>query len=161
MFNDIECIYLKPGELYFADTGLVIHTVLGSCVSITMYCRRLKVGIMSHCMLPSSAEAAQNGEDNMKYVDCAVIYMNRRFTELRIDKRETEVKLFGGSDMFSAKDAASTVGQRNIKASMGILDNMGYVLSASDTGGAFTRKLYFSIETGTVYQRKISRIQGL
>lgn len=161
MFNDMQCVYLKPGDLCFADTNLVIHTVLGSCVSITMYCRRLKIGIMTHCMLPNSQESVHQGENCMKYVDCAVIYLNKKFTELNISKQETEVKLFGGSDMFMAGENAATVGQRNVNASRSMLEHMGYIIAASDTGGGFTRKIYFSIETGTVYQRKISRMQGL
>lgn len=161
MFDDLQCVYLKPGELHFAEESMVIHTVLGSCISITMYSRRYKIGVMCHCMLPSSAEASKKGEDSMKYVDCAVIHMNRKLTERGIDKRDTEVKVFGGSDMFSTKEVTVTVGRRNIDACMSLLKNMGYNITASDTGGAFTRKLYFSIETGTVYQRKISRMQGL
>ncbi|MGE4319509.1 MAG: chemotaxis protein CheD [Deferribacterales bacterium] len=161
MFDDCQCVYLKPGEVYFADESLVIHTVLGSCISITMYCRKIKAGIMSHCMLPCSSESVKQGDDCMKYVDCSVLYMNRLFLQKKIEKRDIEVKLFGGSDMFAPANSTVTVGQRNITAALSILDKLGYNISARDTGGAFTRKLYFSIDTGTVYQRKISRIQGL
>jgi len=161
MFSDIDCIYLKPGEIYFADEPMVIHTVLGSCVSITMYSRRMKMGIMSHCMLPCTSENFHTGENCMKYTDCAILYMNRLLTSKGVCVRETEVKLFGGSDMFASKDASSTVGRKNVDTANSILTKMGYVLVAADTGGQFTRKLYFSIDTGTVYQRKISRMQGL
>lgn len=161
MFNQFECIYLKPGEMYYADEPLVINTVLGSCVSITMYVRRLQAGIMCHCMLPASNDGIKLSEEYMKYVDCALTVMQQKMQNIGADRKETEVKLFGGSDMFSSGDPSNTIGTKNINAALEILKDMNYVLMAQDTGGPFTRKLYFSIDTGTVYLRKISRIQGL
>ncbi|MDX1678888.1 MAG: chemotaxis protein CheD, partial [Arsukibacterium sp.] len=46
-------IFLQPGEFYFADEPCCIRTILGSCVAITMWHPRLKIGGMGHCMLPS------------------------------------------------------------------------------------------------------------
>ncbi|WP_303850847.1 chemotaxis protein CheD [Seleniivibrio woodruffii] len=161
MINQADSLYLKPGEIFYADTPMVVNTVLGSCVSITMFVRRLGIGMMSHCMLPSSTEALKRGEDIMKYVDCAVLYMNKTIINAGAEKKETEVKIFGGSNMFTVSDDDAGVGNRNVTASMTILKKLGYVITASDTGGQFTRKLYFSLDTGTVYLRKISKIQGL
>ncbi|MGE4267908.1 MAG: chemotaxis protein CheD [Deferribacterales bacterium] len=161
MINHAESLYLKPGEIFYADTPMVVNTVLGSCVSITMYAHRLGIGMMSHCMLPSSTESIKRGEDIMKYVDCAVLYMNKTMLNAGANKKEIEVKLFGGSNMFSVSDEDSGVGNRNITASVSILKSLGYTIISSDTGGQFTRKLYFSLDTGTVYLRKISKIQGL
>jgi chemotaxis protein CheD len=36
--------YLKPGEIHIADRPGIVTTVLGSCVSVTMYSPRLKTG---------------------------------------------------------------------------------------------------------------------
>ncbi|MCD8554479.1 chemotaxis protein CheD [Seleniivibrio sp.] len=161
MINHAESLYLKPGEIFYADTPMVVNTVLGSCVSITMYVRRLGIGMMSHCMLPSSTESIKRGEDIMKYVDCAVLYMNKTMLGAGADKKEIEVKLFGGSNMFTVTDEDAGIGSRNISASIALLKSLGYTITSSDTGGQFTRKLYFSLDTGTVYLRKISKIQGL
>lgn len=161
MFNECECIYLKPGEIHESDGELVVNTVLGSCVSVTMYVRRLKYGIICHCMLPASNEGNKQSEDCMRYVDCALSYMNDKFINLGVSKKEIEVKLFGGSDMFSTGGAGVTVGARNVAAAIELLNKYNFVLMAQDTGGQFTRKLYFSLDTGTVYLRKISKMQGM
>jgi chemotaxis protein CheD len=63
--------------------------------------------------------------------------------------------------MFTVAEGDAGVGNRNVTSAMTILKKLGYVITASDTGGQFTRKLYFSLDTGTVYLRKISKIQGL
>jgi chemotaxis protein CheD len=161
MINQSESLYLKPGEIFYADTPMVVNTVLGSCVSITMYVRRLGIGMMSHCMLPSSSESIKRGEDIMKYVDCAILYMNKTVLNAGADKKDTEVKLFGGSNMFAISDEDSGVGNRNVNASIDLLRKLGYTIMSKDTGGQYTRKLYFSLDTGTVYLRKISKIQGM
>jgi len=161
MLNQSESLYLKPGEMFYADSPMVVHTVLGSCVSITMFVRRLGIGMMSHCMLPSSTESVKRGEDIMRYVDCATLYMNKVILEAGADKRETEVKLFGGSNMFTGTNDDAGVGHRNVEAALAMIKKLGYTITSSDTGGQYTRKLYFSLDTGTVYLRKISRIQGM
>ena len=61
---DLEKVYLKPGELYIGEGPTKVITVLGSCVSVTLFSRRLsdwghmswdhaalqKGGEMSGCM---------------------------------------------------------------------------------------------------------------
>ena len=45
-------IYLMTGEFHFGGKDTRIHTVLGSCVSITVWHPRLHIGGMSHSMRP-------------------------------------------------------------------------------------------------------------
>jgi chemotaxis protein CheD len=112
-------------------------------------------------MLPCSSKSIHKDDDCMRYVDCAVMYMSDYFTEKGIPRDKTEVKLFGGSDMFSYQGEAPTVGLKNIEAAVNILSKLNYKILSKDVGGQFTRKLYFSTESGTVYVRKISRLQGM
>ncbi|WP_277656079.1 chemotaxis protein CheD [Seleniivibrio woodruffii] len=161
MFNEIESYYLKPGEIFYSEEPAMVRTVLGSCVSITMFVPRFKIGIISHCMLPTSQDAIHRGEDAMKYVDCALLYMNKKIINSGAEKRETEVKLFGGSNMFTIADADSGVGIKNVNSALNLIKKLGYGIVSSDTGGNFTRKLFFSFDTGKVYLRKISKIQGM
>ncbi|ADD66978.1 CheD, stimulates methylation of MCP protein [Denitrovibrio acetiphilus DSM 12809] len=161
MFDDVSCEYLLPGELYQSSDPIMINTVLGSCISVTMFSRRLSFGMICHSMLPSSCDSIKQNENCMRYVDCALLYMNEVFTEKKIIKDEIEVKLFGGSDMFEYNRNVETIGAKNINAAVALLDNLKYTIAAKDIGGQFTRKLYFSTETGIVYVRKISRLQGI
>jgi hypothetical protein len=45
-------IFLQPGEFYFGDHETRIRTLLGSCVAITMWHPRLRIGGMCHYLLP-------------------------------------------------------------------------------------------------------------
>ena len=48
-------IFLLPGEHFTGDARHRISTLLGSCVSITLWHPQLQVGAMSHFLLPGSA----------------------------------------------------------------------------------------------------------
>lgn len=51
-------VYLLPGEYFVGDARYRIRTVLGSCVSITLWHRPLRIGAMSHFLL-SEREAGR------------------------------------------------------------------------------------------------------
>jgi len=161
MFDDASCLYLLPGEVYFADSPVMINTVLGSCVSVTMFSRRPTLGLICHAMLPKASEAFKTDENIFKYVDSSLLYMHEIITEHKIPLANVEVKVFGGSDMFTTSAGSASVGQKNIAAAVSMLDKLHYKVAAKDIGGQFTRKLYFSTETGIVYVRKISKLRGI
>ena len=51
--SDLIDIFLQPGEYFVADAGYQIRTMLGSCVSITLWHPKSRIGAMSHFLLPS------------------------------------------------------------------------------------------------------------
>ncbi|MBL8511280.1 MAG: chemotaxis protein CheD, partial [Betaproteobacteria bacterium] len=51
-------IFLQPGEFYFGDADTRIRTLLGSCVSITMWHPTRRIGGMCHYMLPTRGRVA-------------------------------------------------------------------------------------------------------
>ena len=46
-------VILQPGELFFGKEDVVVRTVLGSCIAITLWHPEQKQGGMCHYMLPS------------------------------------------------------------------------------------------------------------
>jgi len=161
MFDDVSSRYLLPGEIHFDDQPIMVNTVLGSCISVTMFNKEQHIGMICHGMMPSSKETFKQDENCMKYLDCCILHMHDKFTSYNVKPREVEVKVFGGSDMFAYAGVGDTIGQKNISSAISNLANLKYDIIAKDIGGQFTRKLYFSTETGIVYVRKISRLQGV
>lgn len=161
MFDDSSCEYLLPGEVYQSDVPSMVNTVLGSCISVSMFSKKHGFGMLCHSMLPNSKDAFKKDDNCMKYVDCSIIHMHKTFQDRGIKQHETEVKIFGGSDMFEYNRNIETVGAKNIASAVKNLADLKYMITAKDIGGQFTRKLYFSTETGIVYVRKISRLQGV
>jgi len=156
--TDLPIVYLKPGELCFAENPTLVTTVLGSCVSVIMYNHRLCIGAICHALLPTGSCLDDEG---FRYVECSVDRMLEKFHELKVDRREIEVKLFGGADiltLFKADGRAKTIGQQNIQAALAIIETKGLNLVSSDVGGSTGRKLFFYTHTGEVLLKRQRRL---
>ncbi len=82
--NDLSVIYLKSGELHFSEKPSSVMTVLGSCLSVTMFHRKARVGAICHGLLPKCRERALCGRpcaEQAKYVECAILMMVKLFDE--------------------------------------------------------------------------------
>jgi len=163
-FNDqIPFIYLKPSEIHITKTPSMVETVLGSCVSITMFDRRSGVSMICHCLLPKCKnENHCNGDcsDGFKYVDCSIRRMIAKYAAYDIKRSNIEVKVFGGADMFktSAESANSiAIGKQNIETALKIIEAERLNLIASDVGGTRGRKIFFNTYTGEVHLKRLNK----
>ena len=155
-------VVLKIGQFYFGGGQTKIRTLLGSCVSITLWHPRLKIGGMCHYMLPQrgtgeTASAAVEGN----YADEVMNMFLRELRKTDTQPRDYIVKLFGGGCMFV--DANETyrpptdvreVSTRNIAAGRALLAHHGFTLSAEHTGGYGSRVLVFELWSGDVWIRR-------
>lgn len=156
-------IYLKPSEIYFAERASLIETVLGSCISVTMYDRRSGVGIICHCLLPrckNERPCERRCPDGPKYVDCSMRRMIEQFDSHDVKRNDIEVKMFGGADMFAGGKAAS-VGRQNIETAMNVIASEGLNLIALDVGGTQGRRIFFNTHTGEVFLKRLKKEYGV
>ncbi len=146
-------IYLKPGEVVVARKPVLISTILGSCVAVTMFAPDCGFGAICHAMLPDSGG---RGED-LRYVDTALHHIHRKAVEYGVEKKLV-VKLFGGSSMLnvdSNEASVLTIGEQNVARALEVIASLGLEVSGSDTGGPVGRKLYFCTRDGDVYLRRM------
>jgi chemotaxis protein CheD len=148
-------IFLYPGELCVTREPTIVSTVLGSCVSVTMFHPRLKVGAMCHAMLPENG--ASSASEAFRFVDHAMLHMLEEFTRLGVRHDEIEVKLFGGSDVIAALSAAATIGEQNVEKALEIIDKERLRLFARDVRGEQGRKIFFHTHTGGVLLKRIKK----
>ncbi len=152
-----EEVYLMPGELHIAEKPARVTTVLGSCVSVTLFCRRLRIGAICHSILPECRHRKDcKGvcEDSFKYVDCSIRHMLFCFRRQGISFNEIAVKLFGGADLLSSK-RESAIGSMNVSKALEVIKEKHLGLLAADVGDAFGRKLIFYTHTGDVYIKRL------
>jgi len=146
-------VYLKPGEIVVARTPLLVSTVLGSCIAVTMYSPARGVGAICHAMLPDNAER----DDDLRYVDTALLHIYRKVVEYGAGA-ELVVKLFGGAQVLQITDSYAgkrTIGDQNVARAEQVLSSLGLTISASDIGGLRGRKLFFCTRNGDVYVRRM------
>jgi chemotaxis protein CheD len=155
-------VYLKPGNMYWAERPTLVVTVLGSCVSVTMFSRRTGVGVICHGNLPRCRGLTSCGGaclERFKFVDCSIRQMVKLFDRHGIKRSEIEVKCFGGADMFSGnnrKSGTDSMGRQNVQTAKEIILSEGLSINRMDVGGPQGRKIYFYTDTGEVLLKRLT-----
>ncbi|MEW6419547.1 MAG: chemotaxis protein CheD [Nitrospirota bacterium] len=175
--TELPVIHLKPGEIYIAEMPVVISTVLGSCLAVTMFNRRFRIGAICHVMLPrcrckdncgdditkciyEKKRSSGSCQDIYRYVDCSIYNMLKRFEIFGVERDDIEIKLFGGADSFLSCNESRmgmTVGKQNIEKALKIIEAERLILHASDIGGALGRKIFFYAHTGEVFLKRLEK----
>ncbi len=142
-------IFLHPGELHFAAGPGRIGTLLGSCVSVTLWHPGQALGGMSHILLPARGRP-HDGRLDARYADESVELLRHELRARQIAPASCQAKLFGGGNMFPGTRAMD-VGHRNIVAARQALARHGFTLIAEHVGGTSRRRLYLDLANGEVW----------
>lgn len=162
----IPALFLRPGEFFFGDSPALVTTVLGSCISVTMFAPRLGIGSICHGLLPTckgrkhrQCDCGDRCPEGFRFVECSIWRMLEEFMRHGIDRGELQVKLFGGAEMFLTPDLQRrnrTVGRQNISVAMEVIEGEGLALLATDVGGCRGRKIIFNSATGDVMLKRLN-----
>ncbi|GAB3541797.1 chemoreceptor glutamine deamidase CheD [Noviherbaspirillum agri] len=147
-------IYLQPGEYFVGHAGHSIRTLLGSCVSITLWHPARRIGAMSHFLLPSRGTPPAATPDG-RYGDEAMRLMLDELARLDVDGRECHAKVFGGARMFPVQPFAGAmhVGRRNGVAARRLLQEHGIAIVLESLFGDGHRQIVFDVDSGDVWAR--------
>jgi len=161
--EELPVVYLKAGEMRYAERPELVITVLGSCLSVTMHDPRLGIGGICHGLLPACTDkrTCANCSEGFKYVDCSIRNMITLFDKAGAKRSEIEVKSFGGADLFSNavnKRGKVSVGRQNILIAEGILRREGLSIKKQDVGGLRGRKVFFYTHTGEVLLKRLGTV---
>lgn len=135
------------GQIAVAQGDAALRTLLGSCIGLVLYDRRLKLGGLAHIVLPKST-----GKPELpgKFADTAVPalieQLQRKAGE---EKLKLTAKIAGGANMFN-QTSGSTVGELNIQAIEQILAEQRIPVIGRHLGGEQGRRLGFDLATGSV-----------
>ena len=153
--GNTSTVCLMPGELFVAREPTIITTILGSCVSVAMFSPRFKTGAMCHALLPENGSTP--GSDPLRFVDHAILHMIGEFSKLGIQRKDIQVKLFGGSDVLATVNDAVTVGTQNVIKAFEIIEREKLRLVAQDVRGEQGRKIFFNTCTGEILLKRVGK----
>jgi chemotaxis protein CheD len=174
--TDIPIVYIGPGEMHISEKPVIVSTVLGSCVSVTMFNKRSNIGAICHGFLPRCKckdnccgnpqkcifKSGCSGicEESFRYVDCSIVNMLKRFQSLGIESKELDIKLFGGANVIATenKNSSLIVGTQNVKQALYSIESESLSLLVSDVGGREGRKIQFFTHTGDILLKRLRRI---
>jgi chemotaxis protein CheD len=135
--------------------------MLGSCVSITLWHPRQRVGAMSHFLLADRG-ARKGPLLDARYGAEALELMLIGLARLGVAGSDCEAKIFGGGNMFPNQTAtrALHVGQRNGESARGFLQARGIAVCSESLFGSGHRQIVFDVGTGDVWSRQIQPATG-
>ena len=162
--KDLPVVNLHPGELFVAHEPTLITTLLGSCVSVCLFCPKQKTGAMCHGVMPVRPDLGE--EDSFRFVETSVRYMVDILTNGNkfCPNAGLVAKIFGGADVLNVRSGLATetmsIGAMNIKAARETLARYNVSVAVEEVGGVRGCKLFFYSHTGEVLLRRISRSFG-
>lgn len=172
-FDVIE-IFLQPGDFYFGDKDTRIRTLLGSCVSMTLWHPTRLIGGMCHYMLPFRGGKPATDLDG-RYADEAMQLFLREIRAAKSKPSEYQLKVFGAGNMFSTQAKKNICGRhatledmlvcrnvpcKNIAAARSLAALHGFKIEAENLGGEGHRQVLFDVWSGNVWVRHAKNIDG-
>ncbi len=152
-------ILLQPGDFYFSnDRNTRIRTLLGSCISLTFWHPRLKLGGMSHFLLPDRREKDLQLTRQLadgRYATDMFWLFRQELRQLNLPASQFQVKIFGGGEMFGAVKKGQSIGEQNILAARKGLAALGLTGCPEHVGGQGHRNLILELWSGDVWVRQV------
>lgn len=154
-------IFLQPGDLFVGDADYRLRTLLGSCVSITLWHPLSKMGGMTHSLLPTRGIAAPHHALDGRYGDESLVIILNQFKQAGVPIAQCEAKVFGGGNMFPGHVGSQSinVGQRNGLAAKALLQKNGIPVKSEYLFGVGHRQVIFDVGNGNVWSKQVKPVE--
>lgn len=147
---------LGPGEYFATGEGLVLHTVLGSCIAVCLWDPEKQIGGMNHFMLPAALDPnATFYSDAGRYGMHAMELLINKMLTIGADRARMVAKVFGGAHVLATGSDRSRLPDSNTAFALEYLATESIPVVAKDVGGNTGRQVHFAVPTGTVYVKKL------
>jgi len=155
---DVIDIFLQPGDFFVGDGNYRVRTLLGSCVSVTLWHGQKRIGAMSHYLLSERPNGATCLDS--RYGADALQMMLDELARMRVAAAECKAKIFGGGDMFPSgpRDRLLRVGFDNGETARQLLRQHRIPIVAESLYGEGHRQILFDIATGDVWSRQVKPV---
>lgn len=146
-----QLVHVIQGEYKVSsDPGVVLTTILGSCVATCMSDPKAGVGGINHFLLPQG-----NGGDGMgyRYGLLSMELLINGLLKMGARKSRLEAKLFGGAAM---NDNLSRIGEANSVFALEFLEAEGIPCLSRSLGGSNARRIRYYPTTGAAQQKIVT-----
>nr|WP_287412041.1 chemotaxis protein CheD [Pseudodesulfovibrio sp.] len=158
----MSTIIVGISDMRFSVTpeDVLVTYSLGSCIGISAYDPKARIGGLIHCLLPSPGEAPKGDRDNpFKFVTTGVPVMVRRLVKAGAKQNRLVFKGAGGANIRSQYHIP--IGAENAEALRGVLSYNNAQLAAEEFGGTIPRSMFLHIDTGRVLVRSKGTFRDL
>ncbi|EOW2076996.1 chemoreceptor glutamine deamidase CheD [Vibrio mimicus] len=152
-------VKVMPGGVYATADHEIIHTGLGSCVSVCAWDVQIGVGGMNHFLLPFHSQFESHHwhpqalmSDTSRYGCYAMELLINRLLSMGAERERLSFKLFGGAHLMGYQ---SQVGEKNVEFVLEYAHRENLHVVAQDLGGSLPRKVLFDPQTGQAWIKRI------
>ena len=152
--NELPKIFIFPGNLEVSKVPTQLTTILGSCIAVCLWDRKLNIGGMNHFMLP-----LWNGEGlaSPKYGNIAIDKLVNKMIWYGSSIEDMEAKIFGGANVIDTTVNIYKIGERNIEMAISKLGEYGIKIKSSSTGGKLGRKILMDTSNFKILHKFIEK----
>jgi len=148
-----ERFFLLPGQWYFGGNHAVVKTLLGSCIAITLWHPKHRIGGMCHFLLPTRPRTPDGHLDG-RFGDEAVELLVGEIKRTHTRTQDYEAHLYGGADTMPDNATKLNIGERNVAKAWDIMDKYGFQLQCVDVGGNEPRNVTLDLGNGQVLLKR-------
>lgn len=139
------------------DEGLVITTVLGSCVAVCLHDPKMMLSGMNHFLLAEPLPGHVTDASALeRYGAFAMEQLINSMIKKGANRRSMRAHIYGGASMHGNM---SDIGRSNARFARDFLDCDQIVVTKEDVGGAFARRVEMRARNGQIRCHHISMAQ--
>ncbi|MCM2285054.1 MAG: chemotaxis protein CheD [Desulfobacula sp.] len=148
-------VRIHIGDFYTSSQGIVISTILGSCVAVCLHDKHNNIAGMNHIILPGKTNSMVFDQQTRYSINAMEILINAMMKK-GANRHNLMAKIFGGAHVLPDIDIKNAVGRQISDFVVRFLETEGIPIMARDLGGERPRKVFFFTDTGNVSVKKIS-----
>lgn len=149
--------YILAGQVAVATEPTRFTTVLGSCVSVCLFDPGLNVGGINHVQMPGSPRRPD--QEAWRWSVDGTEELLRQMYALGSTPSSLRAKLFGGACISTRRiPELMRIGTQNTASVLSVLRSHRVRVSNSSVGGDCGVKILFDSHTGSVWVKKLLRI---
>lgn len=135
-------ISIIQGEHKVVDEpGVIITTVLGSCVSVCLQDSKARVGGMNHFLLGESASGTYSSpQDMQRYGIHAMELLINEMMKKGASRERLRAQIYGGANIVAG---LGPIGHNNAAFARKFIETEGIAIGHCDVGGHHARKVEF------------------
>lgn len=147
-------IFLMPGDYFVGDERYRVRTLLGSCVSVTLWHPAMRIGAMSHFLLPGNGRRKAHDKPGIYGADAMKLLLEG-LAQHGVPLIQCQGKIFGGAAMFPRNAKVRDIGMQNGDYARSTLQQHGIHVVSESLFGEGHRQLIFTIRSGEVLSRQV------
>ncbi|MBI9074778.1 MAG: chemotaxis protein CheD [Desulfatibacillum sp.] len=146
--------FLRPAYIFVPSKPTLISTVLGTCVAVSLFDKKRRIGGMSHFKYPRISDPQKA---TAHFGNVAIPALINMLVESGSRVRHLEAQIFGGA--YNSEFSREDVGQENVELARLVLQKKGVKVVSEDVGGAMGRKLVFHSQKNETAVMKVERLR--